>query len=242
MNRFYSGILSKKMLGMILGLMLVLGSLAPGHAALFDRGSFDGVNLIYDDDLNITWLGDANYAQTSGFDIDGLMNWQTATGWASGLNVGGFTNWRLPNVSQPDPTCSIPNIGGNIGQAGGLNCTGSEMGHLFHDELSGTALSNILNSGDSDLSLFSNVQTSLAFSYWAGTEFVGAVSGNIWGFDFQNGSQIVNHMSTSHYAWAVRDGDVTNNTDPIPEPSTVLLFGTGLAGLIGWRYRRQSQK
>ncbi len=48
-------------------------------AALIDRGSFaDGfggfMNLIYDDDLNITWLGDANFAKTSGFDVDGQMD------------------------------------------------------------------------------------------------------------------------------------------------------------------------
>ena len=27
--------------------------------------------------------------------------------------------------------------------------------------------------------------------------------------------------------------------EPIPEPSTMLLFGTGLAGLVAWRYRKQ---
>jgi len=26
---------------------------------------------------------------------------------------------------------------------------------------------------------------------------------------------------------------------PIPEPSTMILFGTGLAGLMGWRYRKK---
>jgi len=46
------------------------------------RGSFnDGfggsINLIYDDDLNIIWLGDANFAQTSGFNTDGLMTGRT---------------------------------------------------------------------------------------------------------------------------------------------------------------------
>ena len=34
--------------------------------------------------------------------------------------------------------------------------------------------------------------------------------------------------------------DNTNpgGADPIPEPSTLLLFGTGLAALAAWRYRK----
>ena len=43
--------------------------------------------------------------------------------------------------------------------------------------------------------------------------------------------------STANFAWAVHDGDV-GTTAPIPEPSTMLLFGTGLAGLAVWRYRK----
>ena len=41
------------------------------HAALYDRGN----GLIYDDVLNITWMQDANYAQTSGYEADGQMAW-----------------------------------------------------------------------------------------------------------------------------------------------------------------------
>ena len=37
-------------------------------------------------------------------------------------------------------------------------------------------------------------------------------------------------------------GNTTHTTPtPTPEPATMLLFGTGLAGLAGWRKRRNSQ-
>ena len=55
-------------------------------AALYNRGN----GLIYDDVLDITWLQDANYAQTSGYDADGKMSWMDANTWASNLSLGGL--------------------------------------------------------------------------------------------------------------------------------------------------------
>jgi len=40
----------------------------------------------------------------------------------------------------------------------------------------------------------------------------------------------------SHAVWAVRDGDV--GTAPVPDPSTILLLGSGLVGLIGYGMRK----
>jgi hypothetical protein len=36
------------------------------------------------------------------------------------------------------------------------------------------------------------------------------------------------------YAWAVRDGDV-RHSHSVPEPSTLILLGVGLAGVVTWR-------
>ena len=71
----------------------------PAHATLIDWGN----GLVYDDDLDITWLQDANYAMTTGYDADGLMTWSEAMIWAENLVYfdldGGlmYDNWRLPS-------------------------------------------------------------------------------------------------------------------------------------------------
>lgn len=81
------------------GLVILASNAA--RATLIDRGG----GMIYDTDLNITWLADANYAKTSGYDADGLMTWAAANAWAQNLTYGGYTDWRLPKTLEPDPTC-----------------------------------------------------------------------------------------------------------------------------------------
>ena len=56
--------------------LAAVGVLSSGlaQAALHDRGG----GLLYDDILGVTWLQDANYAKTSGYDADGRMNWANA--------------------------------------------------------------------------------------------------------------------------------------------------------------------
>ena len=61
----------KKVVLFLIMAILSFGIVGMVNAALIDRGG----GLIYDDVLDITWLQDANYAQTSGYDADGFMNW-----------------------------------------------------------------------------------------------------------------------------------------------------------------------
>jgi hypothetical protein len=83
----------------LMTLMLVFSFALSSEAVLTDRGG----GMIYDSDLNITWLQDANYARTSGYDADGLMTWLAATTWAANLSYGGFDDWRLPTFDEDNP-------------------------------------------------------------------------------------------------------------------------------------------
>lgn len=127
----------------VLGLAL-LGALASGaaQAALHDRGG----GLLYDDVLDVTWLADANYAKTSGYDADGAMNWQDALTWAANLSyydsVRGVTydDWRLPFVrdgglADYNYTYSGTDSGYNVRTVGEDGTVYSELAHMYFNNL-----------------------------------------------------------------------------------------------------------
>ena len=85
---------------------LIIAFAIPANAALLDRGN----GLVYDEDLNITWLQNANYAGMT-------MAWEEANTWASNLIFQGHEDWRLPDIECADGSC-----------------TNGEMGHLYNSE------------------------------------------------------------------------------------------------------------
>lgn len=191
---------------------LVLSTSA--NAALIERL---GGLAYYDDQADLTWLADANYAGTSG-NYHGRMNWADANAWAAGLIVGGVDGWRLPGT---DPGIS------------GYNQTGSEMGNLFYNVLGGVAGSSITTIHNTNYDLFSNVRCNAC---WSATEYAPNTAAGAWVFTMVYGYQDAGNKTNLYSAWAMQSGDVS----AVPVPAAVWLFGSGLIGLAGIARRKKA--
>lgn len=229
--------------------LITLGLSGTAQAALIDRGG----GLIYDTDLNITWLHNANAALGTIFDVadgvrDGRMTWANAVAWAARLSYHDsirkvtYTDWRLPTTTDMGtPGCNFTNSGTDCGE--NVDPASSEMAHLYHVSLgnqsryttTGTE-SGAFVGGANPNSTLDNVGPFVNFQsngYWSGTEYAPAPS-LVWFFYAGYGLQDVNGKTGSLYALAVSPGDIA----AVPEAQTYALMLAGL-GLIGWRARRR---
>lgn len=203
----------------------VLLASSASQAALQGRdldGNIATIEGVYDTVLDVTWLADANYAMTSGYDADGRMTWSDALAWADQLVYFGYSNWRLPEA---DPDC------GHFA----LNCTLNELGELYYIGLGGEAAGNLIITHNASYDLFVNIQTTSGAigTYWTATDDAGTP--NAWAFAMWTGYQRRISKSGTDYAWALHDGDVGV---PVPEPEAYAMMLAGL-GLMGWRYGRR---
>ena len=167
--------------------------------------------VVYDTDLNITWLANARAAAGSGFDdgfstTDGRLTWDNANAWIASLSIDNVIGWRLPEVN--------------------------EMEHLFHVE--GISA---FSQGPFTLGPMPPNPHDSSWQWWSRTEFD---PDTVYDFDFfggVTGLAFTHLFSNNGDAWAVHDGDVT----AIPEPETyaMLLAGLGLLGFMT-RRRKES--
>jgi hypothetical protein len=243
---------------------LCLLGVGNASATLIDRGG----GLIYDTDLNITWLQDANYAKTSASEYayfgDGRMTWSGAVAWADNLVYGGYSDWRLPAVL---PQNFRAGYNGTTGQ--GYNITvGSEMGHLFYSELGNLAeyatncvdgVPNFICEAQPGWGLvntgpFINLQLSSAVNwqlyeqnflnptfYWSATEY-SPNSDAAWGFDFHTGVQNMRTkepwMYDPYYRYLNAWAVRDGDVAAVPEPETYAMLLAGL-GLLGFATRHR---
>ena len=154
----------RKIFVYLITVMLVLGHAISAHAAFIDLGG----GMIYDDVLDITWLADANYAQTSGYDLDGLMTWEQANTWTTNLIYGGIAGWRLPTFddSNPRPTSatSLNEIGSLLSALTNGQFNLSLPGYSPEDILPFYNLPHLINSANREV-------------YWTGLV---TTPGNAW--------------------------------------------------------------
>ncbi|KFB77568.1 PEP-CTERM sorting domain-containing protein [Candidatus Accumulibacter cognatus] len=236
----------KKMAAILAGIGLLASGAA--QATLWDRGG----GLIYDDVLNITWLKDANYAKTSGYDADGLMNWTAANAWAAGLSYFDsvrsvtWTDWRLPTVG---PVGAVFDYGfsnnGTTDVGYGNTSQNSEMAYMYYVNLgnlgyctpdNGNPTSCVEQAGWglAHTAPFDNLQSDV---YWSGTAYAPVPASLAWLFGAYYGIQGSFHQGYELFAWAVRPGDVAA-AGAVPEPMSLALLGAGWAGLALGRRRR----
>lgn len=207
---------------------------------LIDRGG----GLIYDTDLNITWMKDANYGRTQYYQTGGneglgvTFSQIQAVKWAANLtyfdsvrNVT-YSNWRLPRTLLPDYTCDGSAVGYPMF---GYYCSGSEMGHLFYVELGIEIEPGYVPPYNA--SPFINLDRN-----WYWSETLADTSNpfdNAFVFGFNDGVQLYDPIDQPDYtlgAWAVRDGDVYAASE-IPVPSALWLFGSSLLWFLGFMRR-----
>lgn len=206
-----------------------------GYGTLTTGG--DAYKLIYDTELNITWL---DYTNTAGSNT-----WYAQTAWASGLQVefeGQILNdWRLPSVDEsvisiiPDVGWKGPDQDGNYDYSQGYNMTNSEMGHLFYISLGNLGYydtdGNYPQSGWglANTGPFENLygEPTNTQWYWSGTER-STNPEQAWIFYFYDGEQSIDGKSINvPWAIAVLDGDVV-----VPIPGAVWLLGSGFIGIV----------
>lgn len=212
----------QKRLLMLCGSVIVALALSvPVHGALIETGG----GLVYDDDLDVTWMQDLNYARTTGVTADGKMTWNEALNWVSSLvfvdSATGlvYDNWLLPADYSVGP-----------GPCTGVHCSPSDFTHLYDDEGIGLHTPGVGIDPSRVLPFFNAPM-------WNDAVFHMRNPGISAGFptslnaSLYSGSQGLDYTTVLHCVLPMHIGPGV----AMPEAGTLLVFAMGLFGLLGYR-------
>lgn len=253
--------LSRKLLASVAWLLASTGG---AHAALQGRDAdgvtANGYEAFYDTVLNITWLADANYAKTSGFDTNGAMTWDNAMAWVASLSFQGVSGWRLPHF-EPLNGVSVVDFAPNWQDYNkglidaGFNITSprNELAYMYYVNLglqgtfspdsqvhfdAGVSPSGTQAVPDVPGAFLSHLQSNM---YWTNVRYANEAQ-KAWGLwtTFPGaGANGMDYRYNDHHAWAVHDGDAFKIAVPTPTPAVdepasawLMLAGLGVSTFL----------
>lgn len=226
--------MKKRLLAVLITGLFLLCMTGMANAGLITIGTAQygssAYNLIWDDDNNgnsVVWLDYTN--DTS--------NWTAHNAWAAGLDSSLIYNIDSAyTVAWDDAAWRLPSAGADPHL--GHNQTTSEMGDLFYNDLGASPVHPNIYTTVAQLNA-TNFDNLISCWYWSGTEYTDNTD-EAWLFGMYDGYQHRFYKYGGGYGLVVRSGQVSAN--PVPEPATILLFSTGLAGLTGFRRWRKGNR
>jgi hypothetical protein len=196
----------------VAGTLMMLGSSVYADPDfLYSRA---GGQAYYDWRQDITWLADANYAQTSNYDPDGHLTHADAGVFIASLNnfsLLGQNTWRFPQWI--DLGIGWKWCGGDRGS--NVDTRSGEMAFLFYDILrldadldcaGGAVEPHGLNTYAGAGAPFINIEDARDEAYWYEQLFDPDPS-RAWVLHFEYGAQHADGTTSPEPVWPVLDGD-----------------------------------